>query len=61
MEGQLAEAARQLHAATQARDKAVAHAKHLAQQARQQGHPENWIAEQLGVTRTTIRRWLGKN
>lgn len=57
---ELRRAARTLRTARQRLDTAMAAAARAAVTAAAEGVPETTIAEELGVTRMTVRRWLGK-
>jgi len=53
-------AARELAQARQRLDQAMQAAQDTAITMYEDGMPETQIAEQLGVNRLTVRRWLGK-
>jgi DNA-binding transcriptional regulator LsrR (DeoR family) len=56
----LARIARNLESARQRLDTVMNTAADAAIAAYKDGTPETQIAEQLGVNRLTVRRWLGK-
>lgn len=60
MTAELRRAARTLRTARQRLDAAMAAAARAAATAAAEGVPETTISEELGVTRMTVRRWLGK-
>ncbi|MCG5431252.1 helix-turn-helix domain-containing protein [Mycobacterium sp. MYCO198283] len=51
---------RKLARARAAQAEALRFAAVLARSARAEGVPETQIAEELGVDRMTVRRWIGK-
>ncbi|MGK2880627.1 MAG: helix-turn-helix domain-containing protein [Mycobacterium sp.] len=51
---------RKLARARAAADEAIRVSKVMAQSAYAEGVPETQLAESFGVTRMTVRRWLGK-
>jgi predicted transcriptional regulator len=57
----LRQAGRKLAAANEARRVAVHAARLAAIEAAAVGTPETVIARELGVTRKTVRAWLGKH
>ena len=57
---QMDEARQRLAETTQKRVEAAVQAARLARKAHDEGGSEKAIADILGVTRTTVRRWIGK-
>lgn len=56
----LARAAKGLAAAREALADSSSYAAEIAREAHQSGVPETVISESLGVSRNTVRVWLGK-